>query len=198
MKGSSRGDGFYRLAKASGFRARSAFKLLEILDRFRLLKPGDAVIDLGCAPGSFLQVLSEQVGPGGRVVGLDRVAVQPVGPQVLTLVRDIFAAGVAEEIAALLGRPADLLASDLAPRTTGIRERDARQSIELARVALDLAHRLVRPGGAFVAKVFMSPEVAPWVAEAETKFRHARLLRPEATRARSRETFLVATDHLAG
>lgn len=185
-------DAFYRKAKASHLRARSAFKIEEIQQRWRLVRPGDAVVDLGAAPGGFLQVLADAVGSTGRVVGADIVPIRPLGGVVSVIQADVFEPALLERLRTELGRShANFLASDLAPKTSGIRERDEARSVALARRALELASQLLRPGGHFVAKVFMGGEFEDFCAEVRAAFQELRIVRPEATRARSRECYVV-------
>lgn len=186
-------DSFYRKAKEQNLRARSAFKIDEIQHRFRLVRPGDAVVDLGAAPGGFLQILAQTVGPGGRIVGVDIVDIKALGGVVATLTADVMDPALEGRIRALLGRPsADVVASDLAPKTSGIRDADEARSLNLAGRAFQLARALLHPGGHFVAKVFMGGEFDVFFAEVRAGFEEARVVRPEATRARSREVYVVA------
>lgn len=194
-KGYDPRDAFYRKAKQNQLRARSAFKIEEIVARFRLVRPGDVVVDLGAAPGGFLQILAEVVGPRGFVLGVDVAAIRPLGGVVQTLQRDVFAPDLLADLRARLPGPADVVASDLAPKTTGIRDRDEARSLALAGVALELAGTLLRPGGQFVCKVFMGGDFEAFYADVRTRFSAASIVRPEATRARSREVYVVGREH---
>lgn len=185
-------DAFYRRAKKENLRARSAFKLEEIQQRWQLVRPGDAVVDLGAAPGGFLQILARIVGPSGRVVGVDLAAIRPLGGVVATLQADVYDAGLGDRLAEALGRPASAVLSDLAPKTSGIRAADEARSLGLAERALELALRLGAPGGNFVAKVFMGGGFDEYLAQVKKAFRDVRIVRPEATRTHSREVYVVA------
>jgi 23S rRNA (uridine2552-2'-O)-methyltransferase len=186
-------DAFYRKAKQAHLRARSAFKIDEIQQRFRLVRPGDAVVDLGAAPGGFLQVLAEQVGPKGRVVGIDLVPIKPLGGVVVeTAAVDVMEPGLEAQLRRMLARPsADVVASDMAPKTSGIRDADEARSLLLVDRALDLALTLLHPGGHFVAKVFMGGDFDVFFSRVKGAFEDARVVRPEATRSRSREVYIV-------
>lgn len=185
-------DAFYRKAKAQQLRARSAFKIDEIQQRFRLVHAGNAVVDLGAAPGGFLQILAQTVGPNGRVVGVDVAPIRSLGGVVATLQADVMAPELEGRLRQLLGRPsADVVASDLAPKTSGIRESDEAKSLALAARALELARALLHPGGHFVAKVFMGGDFDAFLGAVKETFEETRLVRPEATRARSREVYVV-------
>ena len=191
-KGYDPHDAFYKKAKSQNLRARSAFKLDEIQQRWRLIRTGDAVVDLGAAPGGFLQVLAQIVGPTGRIVGVDREEIRPIGGVVATIHSDVMAPELLPAIRAALGRPdAHVVASDLAPKTTGIRDTDEARSVALARRALELAQALLRPEGHFIAKVFMGDEFEGFCRDVKADFHEVRTLRPEATRSRAREAYVV-------
>jgi 23S rRNA (uridine2552-2'-O)-methyltransferase len=180
-------DAFYRKAKQAHLRARSAFKIDEIQQRFRLVRPGDAVVDLGAAPGGFLQVLAEQVGPKGRVVGIDLVPIKPLGGVVETAAVDVMEPGLEAQLRRMLARPsADVVASDMAPKTSGIRDADEARSLLLVDRALDLALTLLHPGGHF-----MGGDFDVFFSRVKGAFEDARVVRPEATRSRSREVYIV-------
>ena len=192
-------DAFYRKAKQQNLRARSAFKIDEIQQRLKLVRSGDAVVDLGAAPGGFLQVLAQTVGPRGRIIGVDLVAIAPLGGVVETIACDVMDPALGERIRSLLGRPsADVVASDMAPKTSGIRDADEARSLLLAGRALELAKVLLHPGGHFVAKVFMGGEFEAFFADVKRAFEESRVIRPEATRARSREVYVVGQRRRAG
>lgn len=186
-------DAFYRKAKQAGLRARSAYKLEEIARRFGLYRPGMAVLDLGAAPGGWLQILSRLVGAKGLVVGVDLQPIEKLGANVRTLVGDITAEETIEPLRSLRRGKYDALTSDMAPKTTGIKDVDEARSVELVRLALDLCDELLEPGGSFVAKVFEGAEFASLLADFKRRFAQVKLVRPEATRGRSFEIYVVAT-----
>ena len=191
-----RHDPYYRRAKKERFAARSVFKLEEIDRRFRLLKPGQQVLDLGCRPGSWLQYATTRVGPTGHVVGLDRQghdlelpanATVVVG-DVLTLDPDVLRrAGAGIE-----GRVGfHVVLSDMAPDTSGVPFADQARSVELFLRALDLATLLGRPGGAFVGKVFMGEGFAEAHRKVRDAYAAVKTVRPDATRKESTELYVV-------
>lgn len=184
-------DRFFRQAKAQGYRARSAYKLLEIAEKFRLLRPGEVVLDLGAAPGSWSQVAVARVGPTGQVVAVDLVPIAPI-PGVQTLVGDVRTEETLAAIQAALSRPVDLVLSDLAPQATGIAVTDQARAIALAEAALAIARRTLRPGGAFVVKVFRGEDFDRYLATVRRFFKKVNVAIPEATRAESREAYVVA------
>jgi 23S rRNA (uridine2552-2'-O)-methyltransferase len=185
-------DFYYRKAKAEGLRARSAFKIDEIVRRRRLLARGQAVLDLGAAPGGFLQVLAEAVGEGGVAVGVDLEPIRNLGkPWVKTAIVDLLAPDALERIRALHGGRFDLVTSDMAPKTIGVKVTDEARSLELCRMALGVACETLRLGGAFVTKVFMGGDFQLFKKEVAALFDEVHVIRPEATRDSSYEVYLL-------
>ncbi|WNG59040.1 RlmE family RNA methyltransferase [Archangium gephyra] len=185
-------DHYFKKAKQEGLRARSAFKVDEILKRYPFLKKGATVLDLGAAPGGFLQILADAVGPNGRVIGVDIVAIRPFSqPYVKTAVLDVLADDFDAKLSALYEGPYDAVISDMAPKTSGIRTTDEARSLRLARKALELALTRGRPGSAFVAKLFMGGEFEEFRDEVRAGFEEVKLVRPEATRGASMEVYVV-------
>ncbi|HVP67351.1 MAG TPA: RlmE family RNA methyltransferase [Anaeromyxobacteraceae bacterium] len=185
-------DRFFLRAKEHGLRARSAFKIQEILERHRLLAPGQAVLDLGAAPGGFLQVLAEAVGPRGLAVGVDREPIRAIGkPWVRTAVLDLLAPDALEALRQVHPGRYDLVTSDMAPKTIGVKVTDEARSLELARTALAVAREVLRVGGSFVVKVFMGGDFPAFQREVRASFDKVLVARPEATRERSFEVYVV-------
>ncbi|HYO60120.1 RlmE family RNA methyltransferase [Archangium sp.] len=185
-------DHYFKKAKQEGLRARSAFKVDEILKRFPFLKKGAAVLDLGAAPGGFLQILADAVGPNGRVIGVDIVPIRPFSqPYVKTVVLDVLADDFDAKLRELYDGPFDAVISDMAPKTSGIRTTDEARSLRLARKALEVAVTRGRPGSAFVAKLFMGGEFEEFRDEVRASFEDVKLVRPEATRGASMEVYVV-------
>jgi len=187
-------DFYYRQAKKAGLRARSAFKIDEILKRHDLLPRGGAVLDLGAAPGGFLQVLADWVGEKGVAVGVDLEEIRRLGkPWVKTAVVDLLAPEAFAEIRALYDGPFDLVTSDMAPKTIGVKFTDEARSLELCRMALSVAERTLKPRGAFVTKVFMGGEFPIFRKEVAARFGKVHIVRPKATREHSYECYVVGT-----
>jgi 23S rRNA (uridine2552-2'-O)-methyltransferase len=187
-------DRHYRRAKERGLRARSAFKIEEILRRRRLLSPGQSVLDLGAAPGGFLQILAEAVGERGLAVGVDLEPIRDLGrPWVRTAVVDLLAPGAVERLRALHPGRFDLVTSDMAPKTIGVKVTDEARSLELARMALSVAEEALRLGGSLVVKVFMGGDFPAFQKEMRARFDEVQVVRPEATRERSYEVYVVGT-----
>jgi 23S rRNA (uridine2552-2'-O)-methyltransferase len=192
-------DFYYRKAKKAGFRARSAFKIDEILKGHRLLKAGDAVLDLGAAPGGFLQVLAEAVGERGVAVGVDLEPVRNLGKRwVKTDIVDLLAPDAVEKIRALHPGPYRLVTSDMAPKTIGVKVVDETRSLELVRMALGVAEALLARQGAFVAKVFMGGDFPALKKELQGRFEKVTVIRPKATREASYETYVLGTGFRGG
>jgi 23S rRNA (uridine2552-2'-O)-methyltransferase len=193
-----RKDALYRRAKSEGYRSRAAYKLQELQRRTRPLHRGDTVIDLGAWPGGWLQVAAELVGPSGRVLGIDVVAIDPLpSERVLLLRADVTEQELPARAIDLLGRPADVVLSDLAPKLTGIAPRDAARSAELAEHTLRFADRTLRPGGTLVMKTFGGAESESVRATLRAAYVGVRLVGLAATRKGSSELYLVATGYRA-
>jgi 23S rRNA (uridine2552-2'-O)-methyltransferase len=192
-----RKDTHYRRARAAGYRARSAYKLLELDARFRLLQAGDRVVDLGAWPGAWLQVARERVGPDGRLVGVDVVPVDPPPAANVALVTgDVREAATLREVLARLdGTAADVVLSDLAPKLTGVRATDEARAAELVDAALTALASLLRPGGRLLIKVFMDTGYLPTLARLRGMFADVRTTRPTATRHGSAELYAVGFGH---
>jgi 23S rRNA (uridine2552-2'-O)-methyltransferase len=203
-------DRFFQKAKKEQFVARSIYKLEEIDRRYHLFSKGDRVVDLGAAPGSWLQFVADAIGKKGCVVGYDLEPVTVGAPNAESFVADVnelHPDRVLFDIANLLARLKDKdppqgplppsflvdgLVSDMAHKLTGIRDADQAKSAELARKALALADQIVKPEGYFVAKLFQGRDTDDLVKEVKAVFKEVKLLKPEATREGSREVFLIA------
>lgn len=186
-------DRYYRKAKQEGYRSRAAYKLLELQQRYRLLHPGDAVVDLGAAPGGWLQVAAAVVGSKGSVIGADLEEIQPLPQRNITLVRgDATTEEIQSTMKELLGRPADCVISDMAPKLSGIRDADMARCLELNRIALAIAVQLLRPGGSLLIKSFISNELHRFTAELKEHFSVVQRTKPEATRQGSSEFYFLA------
>lgn len=188
-----RKDAFYARAKVEGYRSRAAYKLAELQQRQHLLRRGDRVVDLGAWPGGWLQIAAAAVGSEGRVVGVDLQRIEPLGlANVHTVAGDITHPEILQQITALCGGKADVVLSDLAPKLSGIRARDEARGAELIALAIGFAHEVLRPGGSFVAKLFMGPDAQAHVTALRAAFEEVRTTRPEATRKGSAEIYVIA------
>lgn len=191
-----RKDAFYKKAKAAGYRSRAAYKLLELNRAWRFLRSGGRVIDLGAWPGGWLQVAAAAVGPTGRVIGIDLVKLEPLPTaHVRVLQGDVHDPAQQQALLAGLGRRADVVLSDMAPKLSGMRETDAARASTLSRLAVRTCRRLLRPGGALFLKTFMNAEQCSFLEELQKVFTTLRKSRPEATRKGSTELYILATGH---
>jgi 23S rRNA (uridine2552-2'-O)-methyltransferase len=184
-----RHDPFFQKARAAGFAARSIYKLDEIDQRLRLIRPGYRVLDLGCCPGSWLQYATSVVGPHGAVVGIDRNPLPRPIAGARVLVGDIFTATDEELLGPL--RAFDVVLSDMAPDTIGVRSADQARSAALFSEALGRAMRLLAPGGSFVGKLFQGPDLDDIRKRMREGFSEVRIVKPESSRAQSFEIFLA-------
>lgn len=183
-------DPFAAEARARGYRSRAAFKLIEIDDRFHLLRKGARVIDLGCAPGGWVQVALER--GAAAIAGVDLLPVELLPPAILVQ-GDFTHPGQGAHLVELIGGAPDLVLSDMAPNTTGHRHTDHLRIIMLVEAAADFAIHVLKPGGAFVAKAFQGGETAGVLKLLRAHFTDVRHVKPKASRAESAEVYLVAT-----
>ena len=189
-------DSYYKKAKQQGYRSRAAYKLLELQERFRIFRAGESVVDLGAAPGGWLQVAAKLVGPNGKVLGVDLQPIEPLNQKNIIIVQgDIAALETEQRIMEYLGRPTDSVISDVAPKLTGIRDTDEARSLALNGTALAVAKRLLRPGGNFLIKSFVSEELRSFSTEVEKQFRSVQCTRPDASRKGSSEIYFFAKDY---
>jgi len=189
-------DPYVEEAKRRGYRSRAAFKLIEMDDKYRLLKPGMTVVDLGAAPGGWSQIAAERVGSverKGQVLAVDLSEIEPLrGVEVLTL--DVSEAAAASSIRAGLKRGrADVLLSDMASPTTGHRVTDHLRVVALVEAALDIAEDVLAPGGTFLAKVFQGGAGGGLVARLKCNFVKVSRVKPKASRPQSPEVYVLAT-----
>lgn len=185
-------DPYVKAAKAAGWRSRAAFKLTELDDRFKLIKPGCRVVDLGAAPGGWTQVALKRGGAGARVVGLDLLEMDPISGATL-LVGDFQEEAAEQAVLAALDGQADLVLSDMAPNTTGHTHTDHLRIMALADLALDFAVKVLKPGGGFVAKLFQGGAERAMLERLRRHFAEVRHAKPPASRKESPETYVVAT-----
>jgi len=188
-----RKDHFHQRAKREGYRSRAAYKLLEIQQSQRLLRPGQRVIDLGCWPGGWLQVAAEAVGRKGRVVGVDLAAIDPPlnHENVIALSADFTQPGVIEELIERLGGPADVVLSDAAPKLSGIRAADQAREGALLEGVEALLGRLLRPGGTLLVKILEGPDAVRVDRRLRREFESAKTVKPSASRRGSSERYLL-------
>jgi len=185
-------DAYVRRARAEGLRSRASYKLEQIAERDRLLAPGMLVVDLGAAPGGWSQIAARRVAPGGRVIALDLIEMP--GLASVTFVHGDFRDHAVVEALerALEGRKVDLVLSDMAPNLSGISATDQARALELAELALDFAAKHLKPQGNFLVKLFHGAGFDDFVKELRRQFRTVNVRKPDASRSRSREIYVVA------
>src|SRR5437867_4960161 len=189
----ARKDQYRRLAKDQGYRAMSAYKLLQLNSSYHILKKGSKVVDLGCAPGGWLQVATKEVGQAGKVVGIDLKPVEPVAGATV-LQGSIEDPAVLEKFASTLGGKADLVLSDLAPNVSGVWDIDHARQISLSTIALGFARQVLRSGGTAVFKVFEGDMLNEFRVESKNSFGRVLLSKPSASRQQSSELYIVCFD----
>jgi len=187
-------DQFVQRSKQDGYRSRASYKLLEINDKDRLLKPGMLIVDLGAAPGGWSQVAAELIGSNGRIVASDILPMDALG-DVDFVEGDFTEDAVFETILLRLGdQKADLVISDMAPNMSGIRDVDQPKAMYLAELAADFAIRVLKPGGAFLVKVFQGEGFDEYLRLLREHFSKVVTRKPDASRGRSREVYLLGRD----
>ncbi|GJE58522.1 RlmE family RNA methyltransferase [Methylobacterium trifolii] len=187
-------DPYVARAKREGYRSRAAYKLIEIDERHKILKPGQRIVDLGAAPGGWSQVAARTVGETGRIVGIDLLEIEPMpGVEFITL--DFLDPDAPGRLTDLLGGPADLVLSDMAANTTGHKKTDHLRIIGLAETAAEFAREILAPGGAYLAKVFQGGTEGMLLADLKRDFSAVRHVKPSASRADSSELYVLATGY---
>ena len=184
-------DPYVAAAKSKGYRSRAAFKLAELDDKFRFLKPGARVLDLGAAPGGWSQVARTRIGAKGIVVAADILDIEPISG-IAALKLDVLSSEAPSAIREALGGPADIVLSDMAAATTGHRATDHLRTLALFEAALETAEDVLKEGGAFVGKVFQGGATPELLTRLKKNFRTVKHVKPPASRTESVELYLVA------
>jgi len=193
-----RQDFYFKKAKEQGYPARSIYKLQEIDRKFRVLKHGDFVLDLGCAPGSWLEYISRKIGMRGKVIGIDMEDIKiPLKKNMRFMKREIKGTQGINEINGMEGINGkfDAVVSDMAPKTTGVKFADVAMSLELTEIAFEIAKKFLKPGGNFVCKIFEGEGVDQFLKEISKSFKSAKRFRPQATRKESREIYFIGKEY---
>jgi len=185
-------DYYYRRAKEEGYRSRATYKLLQAVEKYGFIKPNDVVVDLGAAPGGWLQIAGEIVGKLGFVLGVDINEIEPLGvPNVYTMVGDIRDPHIAKWIKALLPRPADVVVSDVSPHVSGVWELDHARQIELAECSLQIAISILKVEGHFFVKVFAGDMYEQFLSKVRRHFSSVKVMKPKASRTGSAEIYAL-------
>ncbi|MFL2957410.1 MAG: RlmE family RNA methyltransferase [Candidatus Thalassarchaeaceae archaeon] len=192
----NRRDPWRREARSKGYRARSAYKLKQIQDRFGVIRKGDSVLDVGCHPGGWTQVAVEEVGENGFVLGVDLLSTSPIeGASII--IGDISENSTLEEISKLLGdRELNTVISDISPKLTGRYDTDQAISLELSTLVMDKAMLILTPGGNFVTKIFQGTGIEGLMKAAKQRFSNVQRYAPTASRKSSSETYLICQNKL--
>jgi 23S rRNA (uridine2552-2'-O)-methyltransferase len=187
-------DPYVQLAKHEGYRSRASYKLLEIIERDHLLKPGMRVVDLGATPGGWSQVVAQKLAGQGKVIALDLLEMVPLAG--VTFIQGDFRedAVLDELVKALDGRPVDLVISDMAPNLSGVGLVDQARAMHLAELALEFALQHLKPGGDFLVKMFQGDGFDEYIRALRGHFSQVATRKPKASRGRTNETFLLAKD----
>lgn len=190
-------DQFHRLAKARGFRSRASFKLLQVAKRYSFVKRGDHVLDLGCAPGGWLQAAHQLVGGKGFVLGVDLETIAPLQfENISTIKADITQEDTFDQIKRTAPGMFNVLLSDLSPNVSGVWEVDHARQIELARCALRIARKILKPSGNMLVKVFQGSELRDFQLEMKSLFHVLRIVKPPASRPESAELYFLGLGFL--
>ena len=184
-------DRYYRAAKRQAYRSRAAIKLSQIDFRYGIFEEGDVVVDLGASPGGWSQIARERVGPKGRVIAVDLVAMAPL--ESVEIVRgDFTTAATQAKLFEILGKPADVVMSDMAPKLSGAKSYDVARAFELAGAALGFATRALRPGGTLLVKVFQGDGYDEFLERVRGRFEAAKGVKPTASTKESAEQYVLA------
>jgi 23S rRNA (uridine2552-2'-O)-methyltransferase len=188
-------DHYVKMAQQQGLRSRSAFKLLELQEKYAIIRPGMTVVDLGAAPGGWCQVVLPLVGKGGKVVALDILGMEPLHGVEFVL-GDFTEEEPLRELESVLGGdPVDLVLSDMAPNMSGMAAIDQARAMYLAELALEFVRDHLKPGGDFVVKLFQGSDFDGYVRQVRSMFSKVLVRKPKASRPRSREVYLLARGH---
>lgn len=189
-------DYYFKQAKKENYAARAVFKIQEIDQKFRIFKPGQKVLDLGAAPGSWSQYAAKKVGNNGRILGIDLQPIKLTIPNAVFITADMRELDLDKTMTeAGIAPPFDVVLSDMAPKTIGVKLTDQMRSLELCELALATAERFLRPRGHFVCKMFHSDEFEGFRDKLRARFGKVEVLRPHSTRKASKEIFFIALQY---
>ncbi len=184
---------YYKKAKAENYRSRSTYKLVQANSKYSFIKFRDVVVDLGAAPGGWIQAARKMTGKHGFVLGVDLKPIEPFTQEyVRTIVADLTEPDIAEQILSFLPRKADVVISDAAPNVTGVWEMDHEIQIDLASKSMEIAKNIMRPGGNFFVKVFQGGQLDDFIINLKHTFETVKIVKPPASRTKSSEEYLLA------
>jgi 23S rRNA (uridine2552-2'-O)-methyltransferase len=190
-------DYYYRRAKEEDYRSRAAYKLLQAVEKYGFIKLNDVVVDLGAAPGGWLQAARKIVGERGFVLGVDIEEVKPLGyPNVYTIVGDVRDPDITNRIRSILPRPADAVISDVSPKISGVWELDHARQVELAESSLKIATSILRVNGNFFVKVFQGDMFNQFLNNVKSSFSSVKITKPKASRMKSAEVYVLGINYI--
>ncbi|MCK4424469.1 RlmE family RNA methyltransferase [Candidatus Bathyarchaeota archaeon] len=185
-------DYYYKRAKEEKYRSRAVYKLFQAVKKYRFIKHGDVVVDLGAAPGGWIQAAKEIVGSEGFALGVDIKPIEPFSVRnVKTIIGDIREQDTLRQIIELIPRKADVVVSDVSPNISGVWELDHARQIDLAQKALEIATEVLKADGNFFVKVFQGDMLNDFIAKMKRRFDVVKIIKPKASRARSSEIFIL-------
>ena len=191
-------DPYVKQAQKDGYRSRASYKLLEVQEKYKLIRPGMSVVDLGAAPGGWSQVTSRLIGGQGRLIASDILEMDSI-PDVQFIQGDFTEDAVLAQILEAVGNSqVDLVISDMAPNMSGTPEVDMPKAMFLCELALDLAERILKPGGNFVIKIFQGEGFDVYLKDARKKFDKIQMIKPDSSRGSSREQYMLAWGYRGG
>jgi 23S rRNA (uridine2552-2'-O)-methyltransferase len=186
---------YYKKAKAENYRSRASYKLAQTANKYQFIQRNDIVVDLGAAPGGWIQVARKKVGKKGFVLGVDLKPIEPFDQDYIkTIIADLNNSSIVNQILEFLPRKADVVISDAAPNITGTWEIDQARQIDLADKSLEISLQILRPSGNFFTKVFEGSMLNDFIKKVKNHFAMVKLIKPKASRAKSSEMFLLALD----
>lgn len=186
-------DPYHKQAKLEGYRARSAFKLKQMDNKYKFLRPGIKVLDIGAAPGGWLQIVSERIGEKGIVIGVDLAEIKPLDLEnVKTIKGDIRDEETQKKIRSLAGKSLDVVIADIAPNVSGNWDIDQYNQLELARMSMIIAKRLLYRKGWFITKVFQGVDYDEFLRDVKASFKSVKVFKPSASRKSSAEIYLIS------
>ncbi len=184
---------YYKKAKAENYRSRSTYKLVQANEKYGFIKLHDVVVDLGAAPGGWIQAARKMTGKHGFVLGVDLKPIEPFTQEYIrTIIADLTEPDIAEQILSFLPRRADVVISDAAPNVTGVWEVDHECQIDLASKSMEIAKCILKPGGNFFVKVFQGSQLDEFILNVKSSFETVKIVKPPASRAKSSEEYLLA------
>jgi len=185
-------DYYYRKAKEENYRSRAAYKLLQAVEKYHFIKNEDVVVDLGAAPGGWIQAARKIVGPNGFILGVDLKPIEPFPEDnIKTIIGDITEKETVQAIMEILPRKADVVVSDVSPNISGVWEVDHARQIDCAQAALKIALEVLKPDGNFFVKIFEGDMLKEFLGEMKRYFKDVKLIKPKASRAKSSEIFIL-------